>query len=291
MKTGTGGGTGQTTETSVGASVKLAPELPLEEAPINIGPSFTYEWEKATSLEQKTTTEGVDGNKFITHVPWQFGEEEAYFNAVGFVETVYWCYDYTEASYGLMTVWVPRPEAELTALNASLEWWYGDGADQGRATYPDSGCQSASTWPRDAPSRSRASATAGTPNLAVDGKTDGNYYNGSVQHTAYEALSWWQVDLGGPQAIDARSSSGIAPTVAPTASPTSMFLCRNTPSPAPSRLSLINARCVELPRTRPGRTPHGVVPVGHEGRYVRVQLAGTNYCTWPKCRSSACRVQ
>ncbi|MCB0074119.1 MAG: hypothetical protein KDE20_21790, partial [Caldilineaceae bacterium] len=203
LKAGTGGGTGQTTETSVGASVRLAPELPLEHAPINIGPSFTYEWEKFSGFEQSITTEAVDGSKFITHVPYRF-HEEAYFDAVGFVETVYWCYDYHEAQYGRMEVCLPRPESEMTALNASLEWWYGDGEDEGRATYPDSWVPLGVNLAEGrTATQSSLYGTTATANLAVDGNTNGNYYEGSVQHTAYEQHPWWQVDLGGTQAIDA----------------------------------------------------------------------------------------
>ncbi len=38
---------------------------------------------------------------------------------------------------------------------------------------------------------------------AVDGNTDGNYYNGSVMKTTYSQTPWWQVDMGGLQWIDA----------------------------------------------------------------------------------------
>jgi hypothetical protein len=35
----------------------------------------------------------------------------------------------------------------------------------------------------------------GTADKAVDGNTDGNFYNGSVTHTGNEAYPWWEVDL------------------------------------------------------------------------------------------------
>ncbi|MES2568842.1 MAG: discoidin domain-containing protein [Verrucomicrobiota bacterium] len=47
------------------------------------------------------------------------------------------------------------------------------------------------TAPNDAPA-----------SRAIDGKTDGNYTNGSVSHTAGDtATPWWQVDLGASRAI------------------------------------------------------------------------------------------
>ena len=36
----------------------------------------------------------------------------------------------------------------------------------------------------------------GSADRAVDGNTDGNYFNGSVTHTNLEQGAWWQVDLG-----------------------------------------------------------------------------------------------
>ena len=34
-----------------------------------------------------------------------------------------------------------------------------------------------------------------TADLAIDGNTDGNYFNGSVSHTLNNYQAWWQVDL------------------------------------------------------------------------------------------------
>src|SRR6185369_9684875 len=36
---------------------------------------------------------------------------------------------------------------------------------------------------------------------AVDGNTDGNFFNGSVTATNLETYAWWQVDLGSSAAI------------------------------------------------------------------------------------------
>ena len=36
---------------------------------------------------------------------------------------------------------------------------------------------------------------------AVDGNTDGNHLNKSINHTNYDVNAWWQVDLGTPTAI------------------------------------------------------------------------------------------
>lgn len=49
---------------------------------------------------------------------------------------------------------------------------------------------------KSASQSSRRYTTGGGPNLAVDGKTNGNYTTGSVILTNSELYSWWQVDLG-----------------------------------------------------------------------------------------------
>lgn len=41
-----------------------------------------------------------------------------------------------------------------------------------------------------------------TPDLAIDGNTDGNYMGHSVSHTLEEQNSWWEVDLGGAYPIE-----------------------------------------------------------------------------------------
>jgi hypothetical protein len=41
-----------------------------------------------------------------------------------------------------------------------------------------------------------------TADRAIDGNTDGNYFNGSVSHTDSETGAWWKVDLGKLSNID-----------------------------------------------------------------------------------------
>jgi hypothetical protein len=49
---------------------------------------------------------------------------------------------------------------------------------------------------------SQSSTLSGAgPWRAIDGNTDGNWWDGSVTHTNYEATPWWQVDLGVSHAI------------------------------------------------------------------------------------------
>ena len=52
--------------------------------------------------------------------------------------------------------------------------------------------------------RTAQSSTAfeGAARLAVDGNTDGNFFAGSVTHSASQQGAWWMVDLGGKYMIE-----------------------------------------------------------------------------------------
>ena len=111
---------------------------------------------------------------------------------------------------------------------------------------------------------------------AADGNNDGNYFNGSVTHTGLDAQAWWQVDLGSVSAlqqINVWNRTDCCPErlsnfyVLVSAAPfTSTNLWTTMAQPGVSYY--------HVPGTA-GRP--STVSVGLSGRYVRVQLAGTNY--------------
>lgn len=101
--------------------------------------------------------------------------------------------------------------------------------------------------------------------LAVDGNTN---TGGNFSHTNYDAQAWWQVDLGGRYTID-------------------QVRVWNRTDCCGERLSNFNIRVSDAPfdgtapvytTSFPGQagTP-SIITVGQTGRYVRVQLVGTNY--------------
>ena len=104
-----------------------------------------------------------------------------------------------------------------------------------------------------------------TPNLAVDGNTDGVWLNHSVASTNNEAQAWWQVDLGSTTAV-------------------SSVEVWNRTDCCPERLSNFNVMLLDANQatvasvsvTGPGGTPT-TVAVSGAARYVKVQLAGTNF--------------
>ena len=113
---------------------------------------------------------------------------------------------------------------------------------------------------------------------AVDGNTDGNYYDGSVTHTNGDANGWWQVDLGASDTIASitiwnRMDGGVAARlsdywvfVSDTA-----FQSSDTPSTLQGRAGTWSSHQTTFPN------PSTNLTVNTHGRYVRVQLSGTNY--------------
>jgi uncharacterized repeat protein (TIGR01451 family) len=114
--------------------------------------------------------------------------------------------------------------------------------------------------------------------LAVDGNTDGVLGDGSVSVANYGASPWWQVDLG---------ASGLVSSIVIWARTDccqtwlndywifvsdTPFLATDTPTTLQSRAGTWSSHQT----TAPGPSA-SIAAGGAEGRYVRVQLTGTNY--------------
>ena len=105
---------------------------------------------------------------------------------------------------------------------------------------------------------------------AVDGNTDGNWFNGSVSHTNNDAGAWWQVDLGNGQAVEY---------------PIESVSIWNRTDAAPERLANYVVKVYDkndvLTWTSPTQAEIAGLPtmvaVGQTGRTLRIQLLGTNY--------------
>jgi alpha-L-fucosidase 2 len=116
----------------------------------------------------------------------------------------------------------------------------------------------------------------GAASRAVDGNTDGSFWDGSVTHTEYDANAWWQVDLGSVGSL----------------SQVELF---NRTDFGSERLSNFYVFVSDVPFTSTSLSAtqaqagvssyHVAGPVGastslsinRSGRYVRIQLAGTDY--------------
>jgi hypothetical protein len=119
-----------------------------------------------------------------------------------------------------------------------------------------------------------ASAAAAS---AVDGNTDGNFFDGSVTATNADQNAWWQVDLGASAAVssivvwnrtDCCSARLGDYWVFVSDTP---FLPTDTPGTLQNRAGTFSSHQSAAPG------PSTTIAVAAQGRYVRVQLSGANY--------------
>jgi hypothetical protein len=124
----------------------------------------------------------------------------------------------------------------------------------------------------------QSSTAFGSPAAnAVDGITDGNYARGSLSHTDLDAQAWWQVDLGKPAPIGQINLYNRTDCCSDRLTDYWVFV-----SDQPFDSTLSPAEQAARPgvwsshQTGTAGTPTRLLPSA-TGRYVRVQLAGTNY--------------
>ncbi|MEE1820898.1 PA14 domain-containing protein [Streptomyces sp. BE20] len=111
---------------------------------------------------------------------------------------------------------------------------------------------------------------------AVDGNTNGVYAAGSVTHTGLDAHAWWQVDLGASTPINTIKINSRTDGYADRSSNASVFVSASDMT-GRSYADLRADPAVwryDIAGTPP---PELTLPVAAQGRYVRVQLPGTNY--------------
>ncbi|HVK21722.1 MAG TPA: discoidin domain-containing protein [Actinokineospora sp.] len=139
--------------------------------------------------------------------------------------------------------------------------------------YPDSTSSNAAIGSTASQSTTDQSAAA---SRAVDGNTDGSFPNGSVTHTTSQLNSWWRTDLGSSQIINSVKVFNRTDCCADRLKDFYVFV-----SDSPFDTSLTPAQQAARDTVWSGRIKDQagsptVVPFGVKGRYVMVQLAGTN---------------
>jgi hypothetical protein len=120
-------------------------------------------------------------------------------------------------------------------------------------------------------------ATTG-PAGAVDGNTDGNFFNGSVTHTNLDPNAWWQVDLGASALVNSIAIWNRTDCCSNRLNDYWVFVSdvpfapTDTPATLANRPGTFSSHQTTIP------SPSMVIAAGGaQGRYVRVQLTGTNY--------------
>jgi hypothetical protein len=120
------------------------------------------------------------------------------------------------------------------------------------------------------------STTWAPASRAVDGNTDGSYWNGSVNETAPDANAWWQVDLGASAGVGSVAIWNRTDCCGSRLSDYWVFVSdtpfsgSDTPATLQSRAGTWSSHQTAAPN------PAAVIPVNAAGRYVRIQLSGAN---------------
>jgi hypothetical protein len=122
------------------------------------------------------------------------------------------------------------------------------------------------------PSTQSSTDFGGDAARAVDGNTDGNFFDNSVTHTSLEAQPWWQVDLGMVTNIG-------------------KVILYNRTDCCASRLSNFDILTSndgsdwQLALNVPGTASNpAVISMSSTGRFVRVRLRGTDYLSLAEVR-------
>jgi hypothetical protein len=123
----------------------------------------------------------------------------------------------------------------------------------------------------------QSSAGMAPAGRAVDGNTDGNYYNGSLTHTGLDPNAWWQVDLGASATVSSvviwnrTDCCGARLADYWVFVSNTPFQATDTPATLQGRAGTWSSHQTTVPN------PATSIGVSAQGRYVRVQLSGTDY--------------
>ena len=125
----------------------------------------------------------------------------------------------------------------------------------------------------------------GSADKAVDGNTDGVYADGSVTHTQYDANAWWQVDLGGLYQIDVINIWNRTDAGQGRLDDFYVFVS-DVPFTSTDLTTTMNqdgiwSRHVVVSG---GPCPNVSLATDTVGRYVRIQLADTDYLSLAEVR-------
>ncbi len=114
--------------------------------------------------------------------------------------------------------------------------------------------------------------------LAVDGNTDGVYSHGSISIANYAANAWWQVDLGASAAVSSIAIWGRTDCCSSFLGDYWVFVSNTPFNPSDTPATLQNRAGTWSSHQTSAPNPLTTIAAsGVQGRYVRVQLSGTNY--------------
>jgi hypothetical protein len=124
--------------------------------------------------------------------------------------------------------------------------------------------------------RQSSTGYGGDAGRAVDGNTDGSYYANSVSHTNGQPQDWWEVDLGSTYNIGLIKIWNRTDCCSERLSNFHVMVSERPFSSSNLNDSLSQSGIWSSHNSgKAGRTTE--IKVNAQGRYVRIQLAGTNW--------------
>ena len=124
----------------------------------------------------------------------------------------------------------------------------------------------------------------GTPGRAVDGNSDGNYYNNSVTHTLAEPESWWQVDLGQSSAVQSIEVFNRSDCCSERLSDFYVFVSSTDMSGRTLAQLIADTSVARVRVLSMNGAPSVALALPAQGRFVKLQLAGTDYLSLAEVR-------
>jgi hypothetical protein len=126
------------------------------------------------------------------------------------------------------------------------------------------------------PTMQSSTGFGGTSGRAVDGNTEGNFFKNSVTHTNNSPNEWWQVDLGSVKNIDTVRIYNRTDCCGQRLS-NFYVLISETPFTSDGLRNALQETDIQKYRFEGTAGPMTEIRVDTFGRYVRIQLAGTDY--------------
>jgi len=125
---------------------------------------------------------------------------------------------------------------------------------------------------------SQSSTFPGSPaaSAAIDGRTDGNYFDGSVTATNMENNPWWQEDLGSSQSISSITIWNRTDCCGSRLSDYWVFVSNTPFSAADTPATLANRAGTFASHQTTAPSPSTTIAVNTTGQFVRVQLSSPN---------------
>jgi hypothetical protein len=112
---------------------------------------------------------------------------------------------------------------------------------------------------------------------AIDGNTDGNFFDGSVTATNLDTNAWWQVDLGASTTVNSVTIWNRTDCCSSRLNDYWVFVSNTPFLPADTPATLQNRAGTFASHQTTAPSPSMTIPLGGQGRYIRVQLTGADY--------------